>query len=303
MPLPDGVLVYPAHGAGSACGKNMSKETFDTLGHQKEVNYALRQNMTREEFIAEVTDGLAPPPAYFPMNVSMNKMGYEAIDQVIHRGKMPLEASEFEFIAEEINALVLDTRSADEFATAHIPNSIFIGIDGGFAPWVGNLIPDIQQKILIVAPEGREEEVVTRLARVGYDQTMGYLNGGIKAWKNAGKEVETIQRFTPEETKVELNNKPNSIVLDVRKPGEHQAEHLVDAQHLPLDYINENMAKLNHNQPYIIHCAGGYRSMIFASILKSRGFFNLADVVGGFAKIKSSGLFETTNFVCPSSKA
>jgi len=303
MPLPNEVIVYPAHGAGSACGKNMSKETFDTLGHQKEVNYALRNNMTKEEFIAEVTDGLAPPPAYFPMNVLMNKKGYESVEKVIQRGKTGLTPAEFELVAEETNALILDTRSADEFAKEHIPNSIFIGIDGGFAPWVGTLIPDIQQKILLVAEEGREEEVVTRLARVGYDHTMGYLLGGIGAWKNEGKDVESIQRLTAEEMRNELLVHPNTVTLDVRKQGEHDAEKLVDVQHLPLDYINQNMAELNREQRYVIHCAGGYRSMIFASILKSRGYHNIADVMGGFGKIKASGLFEITNFVCPSSKA
>lgn len=303
MPLPNEVIVYPAHGAGSACGKNMSKETFDTLGHQKEVNYALRANMTKAEFIAEVTDGLAPPPAYFPMNVMMNKTGYDGIDEVIHRGMMPLIPSEFELLVNESNALVLDTRSADDFARGFIPNSIFIGIDGGFAPWVGTLIPDIKQKIVIVAPEGREEEVITRLARVGYDYALGYLKGGIDAWKEDGKAVDTIQRLQPEQLKTETTKNPESIVLDVRKPGEFQAEHLLNVQHLALDTINENMAELNREQRYLIHCAGGYRSMIFASILKSRGFENIADVIGGFGKIKSSGLFETTNFVCPSSKA
>lgn len=303
MPLPDSVIVYPAHGAGSACGKNMSKETFDTLGHQKEVNYALRSNMTKDEFIAEVIDGLAPPPAYFPLNVMMNKTGYDGIEDVIHRGLMPLTPSEFELLVNESHALVLDTRSADEFAQGHIPNSIFIGIDGGFAPWVGTLIPDIQQKLLIVAPEGREEEVVTRLARVGYDFALGFLEGGIAAWKADGREIETIQRLTPEALKNESESHPENIILDVRKPGEFQAEHVLNVQHLPLDFINENMAELNRKQRYLIHCAGGYRSMIFASILKSRGFENIADVIGGFGKIKASGLFETTNFVCPSSKA
>ncbi|MFY8131925.1 MAG: rhodanese-like domain-containing protein, partial [Bacteroidia bacterium] len=200
-------------------------------------------------------------------------------------------------------ALVLDTRSADEFAQGHIPNSIFIGIDGGFAPWVGTLIPDIQQKLLIVAPEGREEEVVTRLARVGYDYALGFLKGGIAAWEADGREIETIQRLTPEALKNESESHPENIILDVRKPGEFQAEHVLNVQHLPLDFINENMAELNRKQRYLIHCAGGYRSMIFASILKSRGFDNIADVIGGFGKIKASGLFETTNFVCPSSKA
>jgi glyoxylase-like metal-dependent hydrolase (beta-lactamase superfamily II)/rhodanese-related sulfurtransferase len=302
MPLPNEVIVYPAHGAGSACGKNMSKETFDTLGHQKEVNYALRDNMTKTEFIAEVTDGLAPPPAYFPMNVMMNKTGYDGINEVIQRGMLPLIPSEFELLVNESNALVLDTRSADEFAQGHIPNSIFIGIDGGFAPWVGTLITDIKQKIVIVAPEGREEEVITRLARVGYDYALGYLKGGIEAWKEDGRSVETLQRLQPEELKKETTQHPESIVLDVRKPGEFQAEHLLNVQHLALDTINENMAELNREQRYLIHCAGGYRSMIFASILKSRGFENIADVIGGFGKIKTSGLFETTNFVCPSSK-
>lgn len=303
MTLPDDVIVYPAHGAGSACGKNMSKETFDSLGHQKEVNYALRANMTKEEFIQEVTHGLTPPPSYFPWNVQLNKSGYDAVNEVIHRGTTPLSANQFELLANETGAIILDTRNADDFSKGFIPGSIFIGIDGGFAPWVGTLITDIKQKILIVADPGREQEVVTRLARVGYDHALGFLEGGIQSWLNAGKELDQIERITAEEFALKSKNNGKFEVLDVRKTSEYEAEHLVHAASLPLDFINQNMSAIDARKNYIIHCAGGYRSMIFNSILRARGFRNLTDVIGGFAQIKKIDTLETTNFVCPSSKA
>ncbi|MCU7551831.1 MBL fold metallo-hydrolase [Chitinophagaceae bacterium LB-8] len=298
MTLPDEIVVYPAHGAGSACGKNISKETTDTLGHQKQTNYALRANMTREEFIKEVTTGLTPPPLYFPLNVMLNKQGYESIDEVMKRGQHALDPDEFEAAANETDAILLDTRNPQSFARGYIPNSINIGIDGNFAPWVGALIPDIKQQILIVADEGREGEVITRLARVGYDYTIGYLNGGIKAWKAAGKEIDTIQSVSAEELAHRILGEPVHI-LDVRKEGEYISEHVDGAENAPLDYINEIMVQLDKDKTYFVHCAGGYRSMIFTSILKARGFENLIDVQGGFKAIKESGQLSVTDYICP----
>ena len=299
MPLPDGVIVYPAHGAGSACGKNMSKETSDTLGNQKKHNYALRADMSREEFIKEVTDGLVAPPAYFPLNVMMNIQGYESIDQVLERGSHALSPEAFEVAANETGALVLDTRDPQTFAKGFIPNSINIGIDGSFAPWVGAMIPDIRQELLIVAEKGREAEVVTRLARVGYDHTIGFLQGGFEAWKAAGKEVDQIESITAEELAARME-KGDVKVLDVRKQSGYLSEHIVDASNTPLDFINDSMAQIDKDQTYYVHCAAGYRSMIFNSILRARGYDNLIDVKGGFKAIKEAGQFTLTDYVCPS---
>lgn len=298
MPLSDDIIVYPAHGAGSACGKNMSSETTDTLGHQKQTNYALRATMTRDEFIKEVTDGLTMPPAYFPLNVMLNKQGYESITEVMKRGRQALTADAFETAANETNALILDTREAQVFAKGFIPNSINIGIDGNFAPWVGSLIPDIKQQILIVAEEGREEEVITRLARVGYDYTIGYLKGGFATWKNANREIEQIESIDAKEFS-ERMKRQNLKVLDVRRTAEHFSEHVVDAMNMPLDYINDQFASLDKEQTYYVHCAGGYRSMIFTSILKARGFSNLIEVKGGFKAIKETGTIPVSDYVCP----
>lgn len=298
MPLSDSITVYPAHGAGSACGKNMSKETTDTLGHQKATNYALRPGISKEEFVKEVTTGLMPPPAYFPMNVKMNKQGYDSIDTVLERGRRALVPEAFEAAANETGALVLDTRDPQEFAKGFIPNSINIGIDGNFAPWVGALIPDIEQQILLVTAPGREEEVVTRLSRVGYDHAIGFLQGGFPAWKNAGKEVDSIVSVTAAELAVKQKAMPVNI-LDVRKKSEYQSEHIVAAENMPLDDVNGQMAQLDRNKTYYVHCAGGYRSMIFISILKARGYDNLVDVKGGFTAIKGTGRFSITDYVCP----
>jgi glyoxylase-like metal-dependent hydrolase (beta-lactamase superfamily II)/rhodanese-related sulfurtransferase len=295
MTLPDDVVVYPAHGAGSACGKNMSKETLDTLAHQKQVNYALRANMSKEEFVKEVTDGLLPPPAYFPLNVMLNKNGYDSINDVIERGTKALSPDEFEATANGTGALLLDTRDAQTFAKGFIPNSIFIGIDGGFAPWVGALIPDIQQQLLLITDEGREEEVVTRLARVGYDYALGYLKGGFEAWKNSGKEIDTIESVSAEELAERKANDSSLTVVDVRKAGEYETEHIENVENAPLDFINESMTQLSKDKPIYIHCLGGYRSMIFTSILRARGYSNLIDVKGGFRAIKDSGKFSFTN--------
>lgn len=297
MTLPDDTIVYPAHGAGSACGKNMSKETFDTLGRQKMFNYALRADMTKEEFIKEVTDGLVEPPQYFPENVRMNKEGYEAIDTVLERGNVPLSPDEFEAVVNTKGALMLDTRAPQTFKDDFIPNSINIGIDGDFAPWVGSLIPDLKQPIVIIAEKSREEEVVTRLSRVGYDMTFGYLDGGIEAWKKAGKETDTITSISAEQFKDELDK---ANVLDVRRNSEYSSEHVDGEQvkNVPLDHINDYINELDRNTIYHLHCAGGYRSMITASILKSRGFDNIVDVAGGFKAIKETGV-PVTDYVCP----
>jgi glyoxylase-like metal-dependent hydrolase (beta-lactamase superfamily II)/rhodanese-related sulfurtransferase len=298
MPLADDVLVYPAHGAGSACGKNLSKETVSTLGEQKKTNYALRADMTKEEFIKEVTDGLLPPPQYFPLNVKMNKEGYEDIQTVLESGTKPLSAEAFEVAANETAAIVLDVRHQDDFAKGHIPQSIFIGIDGGFAPWVGAMVGNVAQPILLVTPEGREEETVTRLARVGFDNTLGFLKGGIEAWKNADKQVDVVEGIDADELK-NIIEKNKIEIFDVRKPGEYLSEHITEAHNTPLDFINDHMSEFPSNKPFYIHCAGGYRSMIAASILKSRGIHNLIDVKGGFGKIKESGI-EISDYVCPS---
>ena len=298
MPLADDVLVYPAHGAGSACGKNLSKETVGTLGEQKKTNYALRADMTKEEFIKEVTDGLLPPPQYFPLNVKMNKEGYEDIQTVLESGTKPLSAEAFEVAANETAAIVLDVRHQDDFAKGHIPQSIFIGIEGEFAPWVGAMVGNVAQPILLVTPEGREEETVTRLARVGFDNTLGFLKGGIEAWKNADKQVDVVEGIDADELK-NIIEKNKIEIFDVRKPGEYLSEHITEAHNTPLDFINDHMSEFPSNKPFYIHCAGGYRSMIAASILKSRGIHNLIDVKGGFGKIKESGI-EISDYVCPS---
>lgn len=299
MPLADGVLVYPAHGAGSACGKNMSKETFDTLGHQKETNYALRADMSREEFIQEVTDGLTPPPSYFPLNVQMNKQGYDNIADVLKKGLQSLSPEAFEATANETGALVLDTRKPEDFAQGFIPNAINIGIDGGFAPWVGTLIPDIKQQILLVTDQGREEEVVTRLARVGYDYTIGYLQGGFAAWQNAGKEIDAITSISPAAFEQRYQQDNSLKVVDVRKPSEYQSEHVATASNTPLDSLNDYLAEIPKDQPVYLHCAGGYRSMIAASILKARGYDNLVNVQEGFKGISETSIPRTA-FMCPS---
>ncbi|WP_179345578.1 MBL fold metallo-hydrolase [Winogradskyella ursingii] len=298
MPLADDVIVYPAHGAGSACGKNLSKETVGILGEQKRTNYALREDMTKEEFVKEVLDGIAPPPQYFAKNAMMNKMGYDTFDNVLKTGNVPLNPEEFEAMANHESALVLDVRPQSEYIKGHIPNSIFIGLNGSFAPWVGALITDIKQPIILVAPEGKSKEAVTRLSRVGYDNTLGYLDGGIEAWKAAGKDIDTLESISANE--FAHRAKSNDLnVLDVRKDGEYKSMHLENAQHFSLDFINEKMNEIDKNKTYHIHCAGGYRSVIAASILKARGYDKLVDIAGGFGAIKKTDL-PTTDFVCPS---
>jgi len=297
MPLADEVIVYPAHGAGSACGKNMMKETVDTLGNQKKMNYALRADMTKEEFVKEVTEGLLPPPKYFPLNVKMNKEGYEDISDVLNRGNTALSPDIFETAANETGALVLDVRHQDDFVKGHIPRSIFIGLNGDFAPWVGALIADVKLPILLVAPIDKEKEAVIRLSRVGFDGTIGYLKGGFESWKMAGKDYDTITAVTAAEVKANINAK-EIPVFDVRKESEYKSEHVVDAINTPLDFLNNHLVEFPKEQTFLLHCAAGYRSVIAASILKSRGFHNLIDITEGFKAIKESGI-EVTNYVCP----
>jgi hydroxyacylglutathione hydrolase len=288
MPLPNDVIVYPAHGAGSACGKNMMTQTVDTLGNQKQMNYALRQDMTKEEFIKEVTDGLVAPPAYFPLNAKMNKQGYEHLDSIIERACLPISAQDFEDLANKTGAIVLDVRNQLDFMQGHIPNSIFIGIDGGFAPWVGALFKDVKQPILLVAPKNREAEVIMRLSRVGFDNTLGFLEGGIASWQSAGKEIDTMQTVSAHTLKEALEKE--MPVFDVRKQGEFSAAHVPTASHTPLSFINDYLALFPDASPFYLYCAGGYRSVIAASILKSRGIHGGINVTGGFASIKEAAI-------------
>jgi hydroxyacylglutathione hydrolase len=299
MPLADDITVYPAHGAGSACGKNMSKETVGNLGDQKSTNYALRADMTKDEFIAEVTDGLLAPPAYFPLNVKMNKEGYVSIDEVIKKGDVALSASAFEAAANEIGAVVLDVRHQDKFVVEHVPNSIFIGIEGGFAPWVGALIKDVEQPILLIVEDDAIEEAITRLSRVGFDNILGYLDGGLENWKKEGKEVESLESISADQFAAQVE-KDGRKIFDVRKPGEWDTEHLPDAENTSLGELNNHLAEFPKEDKFYIHCAGGYRSVIAASILKSRGIHNMIDVKGGFDAIKKTEM-KTSTFVCPNS--
>lgn len=297
MPLSDNLIVYPNHGAGSACGKMMSKETTDTLGNQKLFNYALRKDMSKEEFIKAVLTGLSAPPAYFPKNVLMNIKGYESIDKVIERGEKALTPIEFEFVANETSALILDSRQTDDFAAGFIPNSINIGLDSNFAMWVGELISDIKQEILLVTDEGKEEETITRLARVGYDHAIGFLKGGFASWKSAGKDYNTVNRISAMEFSKRYENE-NPLVFDVRKKSEYESEHILNAVNIPLNSINEHLAEIPKDRPFILHCAGGYRSMIAASILKQRGWDNFVDVKGGFVAIANTAV-PKTEYICP----
>lgn len=297
MPLSDDVIVYPAHGAGSACGKNMMKETVDTLGNQKKMNYALNQP-DRDSFIKAVTDGLLPPPAYFPLNVAMNKKGYDSIDAVKARGLNALSPEEFEQLVEATDALMLDTRTPADYALGHIPQSINIGIKGDFAPWVGAVLGDVKQQLMLITDEGAEEEVVTRLARVGFDQVLGYLKGGISAWKDAGKQTDTVKRITASqfEHEFKLNE---SMVIDVRRETEYAASHVDEAYSKPLAYINEWVGNIDPKKHFYLHCAGGYRSMIAASILKARGFHHFSEIDGGFNAINKTSV-PKTDFICQS---
>ncbi|SNR54653.1 Glyoxylase, beta-lactamase superfamily II [Lutibacter agarilyticus] len=299
MVLPDDIIVYPNHGAGSACGKNMSSETFDTLGNQKKTNYALRADMTKEEFIVEVTTGLKPPPQYFGNNVRMNKGVNTSIDEVIHQGTTPIDADTFKEMSEQNDILVLDTRAKDIYAEeGTVPGAWYIGVEGGFAPWVGALVKDINQKIIFIAEEGREHEVVVRLSRVGYDNTLGYLRGGIHSWKAAGHEVDKIGSISSVQFANKLKEGTIENPLDVRKESEYQSEHVVGVENFPLDNIHENFAQIDSNKEYFLHCASGYRSLIAASIFQANGVKKVTDVRGGFKDIKDTGV-ELTEYVCP----
>lgn len=298
MTLADDVIVYPAHGAGSACGKNMSKETVSTIGNQKANNYALRANMTEAEFITEVTDGLLPPPVYFGMNVAMNKKGYDSFQEVLEHGMNSLSVAKFESVADETGALILDTRKNGDFAKGFIPQSINIGIDGDFAPWVGALIANVKQPILLVTELGREEETVTRMSRVGFDNLAGHLEGGFEAWKKSGKDIDTVNRITASEFQKQVKIGASKII-DIRKETEYNAEHVAEAFSKPLASINDWIKDINPNEPFFIHCAGGYRSMIAASILQARGFRNFTEIEGGFSAIAKTDI-PRTDFVCQS---
>jgi len=295
MPLADEVIVYPGHGAGSACGKKMSSDTQGTLGQQKLVNYALREDMTKAEFVEEVTTGLVAPPQYFPKNAVLNKMGYESIDLVRERGMQALSVRAFKMAWEAEEALVLDTRSREAFAKGFIPGSIFIGLDGSFAVWVGALVTDLKQPILFIADPGKEQEVVTRLARVGYDNSIGYLEGGLEQWQIAGEELDTVQEVSAERF-AQLFDGSNLDVLDVRKASEFNAEHLVGAKNFPLDFINQNMDQVQRDNIYYLHCVSGYRSLVAASILKARGFEGVVNVTGGYKELVNTSL-KRTEFV------
>jgi hydroxyacylglutathione hydrolase len=298
MILPDDVIVYPAHGAGSACGKNLSKETIGSIGDQKQNNYALRADMTETEFVTEVTDGLLPPPAYFPKNVSLNKHGYENVATIINNNQA-FDATTFELIANERDALILDVRHQDDFCKGHIPNSIFIGINGQFAPWVGAMILDIKQPILLVCPVGKEEETITRLSRVGYDNTLGYLKGGFDSWQKVNFEIDSISGVSAKDF-ANLSKTENLNVFDVRKPGEFSNEHVEIAKSTPLDFLNNHLSEFPKNELFYVHCAGGYRSVIATSILKSRGFQNVIDIKGGYDAIKLTDV-KTSAVVCSAS--
>lgn len=297
LPLADDITVYPAHGAGSACGKNMMKETVDSLGNQKRVNYALNQP-SKEAFVAAVTEGLLPPPAYFGGNVAMNKLGYDSIDSVLERGLVALSPADFEAVAETSGALVLDARAPGVFAQGFIPRSINIGLDGDFAPWVGTMIVDVKQPLLLVTDAGREEETITRLSRVGFDQVLGYLEGGFEAWQASDRETDAVERISAEAF-AKIFETETPLVIDVRKESEYAAEHIVDAYSRPLAYINDWIGDLPRDQHFYLHCAGGYRSMIAASILLSRGYRLFTDVEGGFGAIAQTSV-PKTDYICPS---
>ncbi len=297
MPLPDDIIVFPSHGAGSACGKNMSKETTDTLGNQKLVNYALRQDMTKDEFITELLNGLGAPPAYFPQNVKMNSKGYESLDTILAKSLQFVAATTFKTLSEDYDTIILDVRHENDFVVSHIPNAIFIGINGQFAPWVGALLGNVNQKIILVTPEGKEEETITRLSRVGFDNVLAILDGGIAAWKDAGFKTESIQSISPEIFASEIAK--DSIVIDARKPGEFEAEHVNNAINIPLDQVNSRFNELSNSPTFYLHCAGGYRSVIMASILKSKGIHQIINIEKGIGGIRETNI-ELTKFVCPS---
>jgi glyoxylase-like metal-dependent hydrolase (beta-lactamase superfamily II)/rhodanese-related sulfurtransferase len=297
MPLSNDLIVYPAHGKGSACGKMMSAETSDTLGHQKEVNYALNPKLTKAEFIAEILNGLTPPPSYFPQNVLMNIQGYEGVDEVVSQGKTALTANQFATLAEADEVMVLDTRKADAYAAEFIPGAINVGLDGDFAVWVGTILKNVNQKLVFVAEEGREEEVAVRLARIGFDHALGYLKGGMAAWKAANYTTDSIASVSVNDFVHQVKN--TDAVLDVRRKSEYNSEHVIGAVNVPLDYFEDNLAMVPKEQKTYVHCAGGYRSMIFVSLARAKGYTNLVNVEGGFKAIKGNGKLPVSEYVCP----
>jgi glyoxylase-like metal-dependent hydrolase (beta-lactamase superfamily II)/rhodanese-related sulfurtransferase len=299
LPLNDDIIIYPNHGAGSACGKNMSNETTDTLGHQKKVNYALNPNLSKEQFIKDVLTGLVPPPGYFPYNVLMNLKGYESLDKVVSRAVKALNVEEFEVVFQETSALLLDTRNAEDFARGFVPGAINIGLNGQFASWVGTLIPDLKQAILLISDKGKEEEAVLRMARVGYDNCIGFLEGGFESWAKAGKGIDTVETISAEAFAQLHKSQPDMALIDVRKKSEYDSEHIIGAENMPLNFLNNYMAQINPDKTYYVHCAGGYRSMIAVSILKARGYSRLIDIRGGFNAIKATGKVKISQYVCP----
>ncbi|MGE0566996.1 MAG: rhodanese-like domain-containing protein [Bacteroidia bacterium] len=298
LPLNDDIIVYPGHGAGSACGKNMSKETYDTLGNQKKTNYALNPKLTKKEFISQLLSGLTPPPGYFPQNVLMNISGYESFDDVMKKGIRFLEPNSFEAAYEEHKALIIDTRKAEDFCKGFVPNSINIGIDGNFAVWLGAIVKNVKTPIVLIADSGKEEEVITRMARVGFDNPIGFLKGGIEAWIKSNKTIDKIESVSAEDF-LDLYLKSKVNILDVRKRSEYESEHLIDSVNAPLDYVDESLALISKDKTWYVHCAGGYRSMIFVSILKSKGYSNLINVEGGFNQFKKLKGFNFSEYVCP----
>ncbi len=292
MPLADDVIIYPAHGAGSACGKNMSKETFDTLGNQKKVNYALLAK-NKTEFVQNVTEGLASPPNYFPENVRLNKQGTAPLSEILKKSLNPLDLGAFqEILKKEKDILLLDTRSPQDFAKRFIKNALNVGLDGQFAPWVGNIITNINQKIVLITDPNRQQEAITRLARVGYDQVLGYLAGGMDTWTQAKLPTESIESISPEEY---FERAKNDFIntIDIRRTGEYQAGHLINTLNLPLEEIYEwtSNGKVFALAPYHIHCAGGYRSMIACSLLHAQGF-EVVNIEGGYGAIQKAKDFE-----------
>ena len=299
MPLSDELIVYPNHGAGSACGKNMSKETTDTLGNQKRSNYALNPALTEDEFVAIVLNGLVRPPQYFPKNVLMNIQGYEQLDAIIAKGMTPLNVAQVERFQQDANIMLLDTRAAHKFAKGFIPGSVNIGLDGNFAMWVGELIDNLDQSIVLIADDEEQvKESITRLSRVGYDHCIGYLQGGFEVWQKAGKLIDHVQRISAQALSEQYQQAPLPI-FDIRKISEFQSEHLEAAINIPLNDLEQQLDRLPKDQAFVVHCAGGYRSMIAASLLKKKGYQNFVDVIGGFAAIKETSM-PKTDYVCPS---
>ena len=284
LPLEDSIIVYPAHGAGSACGKNMMKETSDTLENQKKINYALHPEMTREKFVKEITEGFLPSPKYFEMNVEMNKKGYEKTEQLVEQNLKFLSLEKFEKKTKEKGRCILDVRNEKDFCDGHIPNSIFIGLDGMFAPWVGTILKNTKTPLLIIAPSGRERETILRLARVGFDNVLGFLEGGFNTWELSKKEIERIESIFPMDLKDKIKEK--DILLDVRKPLEHKDSFLQNAKNIPLDVLSDSLEKVENKKKNYIYCGGGYRSVIAISILKRSGKNNFVNIIGGFQKIK-----------------